>query len=70
MWAALSKAATKDLQEKQFTALPQQEARSILQGRKLGVARLRLLPKRSGELAGQLAPRQLLRCCVMHRLWR
>ncbi|KAL4860163.1 Telomerase reverse transcriptase [Chlorella vulgaris] len=48
VWAALSRVATKELQEKQFTALPQEEARSILQERKLGVARLRLLPKRTG----------------------
>ena len=48
VWAALARTAAEDLRQRQFTALPAAEARAILQGRKLGVARLRLLPKRSG----------------------
>lgn len=52
MWAALARAATEELQQQQFTALSDREALAVLQGRKLGVARLRLLPKRAGEAGG------------------
>lgn len=51
VWAALARAAAEELQQRQFTPLPSREALGILQGRKLGVARLRLLPKRTGECA-------------------
>ena len=52
MWAALAAGAVAALQEGQFTRLSQREARAVLEGRRLGVARLRLLPKRAGEARG------------------
>ena len=48
MWAALARISTEELQQRQFAALSDRDAQTLLQGRKLGVARLRLLPKRSG----------------------
>ena len=48
VWAALAAEAVGALQGGQFTALSQREARAVLEGRRLGVARLRLLPKRTG----------------------
>ena len=48
MWAALARVSTDELQQRQFVALSDREAQALLQGRKLGVARLRLLPKRTG----------------------
>jgi hypothetical protein len=48
VWAALARVSTEELQQRQFVALSDREAQTLLQGRRLGVARLRLLPKRSG----------------------
>ncbi|KAL4423217.1 hypothetical protein ABPG77_000009 [Micractinium sp. CCAP 211/92] len=51
VWAALARGATNELAQQQFAALSDGEALGILQGRRLGVARLRLLPKRTGMRA-------------------
>ncbi len=48
MWARLAQAAVRELEGSQFEPVPRQQAQAILQGRKLGVAKLRLLPKRTG----------------------
>jgi hypothetical protein len=48
VWAALAREATEELRQQQYAALPPRQALETLQGRRLGVARLRLLPKRSG----------------------
>ncbi|PSC73504.1 telomerase reverse transcriptase [Micractinium conductrix] len=51
VWAALARDATEELQQRQFAPLAARQAQAILQARKLGVARLRLLPKRAGMRA-------------------
>ena len=56
MWGQLAREAVAGLQEGQFTALTGGEAREVLEGRKLGVARLRLLPKRAGGPGGPCSP--------------
>jgi hypothetical protein len=48
VWAALAAAATSELQAQRFDPLTPPAARSLLEGGPLGVARLRLLPKRLG----------------------
>lgn len=48
MWARLACETVRELEQAQFTAVGRQEAQALLQGRKLGVARTRLLPKRTG----------------------
>ncbi len=49
MWARLAHAAVRELEGSQFEAVPRQQAQAVLQSRKLGVAKLRLLPKRTGK---------------------
>ncbi|GAB4814869.1 hypothetical protein N2152v2_001915 [Parachlorella kessleri] len=48
VWARLAHAAVRELEGSQFEAVPRQQAQAVLQSRKLGVAKLRLLPKRTG----------------------
>lgn len=60
MWARLAEAAVRELESTQFEPLGRQRALAILRGRKLGVAKLRLLPKRTGEWAGSRRSSALL----------
>ena len=50
VWHRLASAAVQGLSATQFAPLPMDKARRILEARSLGVAGLRLLPKRVGEL--------------------
>lgn len=64
MWVRLAEAAVRQLEATQFEAVGLRRAQAILQGRKLGVARLRLLPKRTGAAVAGLLGR---RCHAMQR---
>lgn len=50
MWLELQREGLARVRDALFAPLSVQEARSILQRRQLGVASLRLLPKRTGML--------------------
>jgi len=52
VWRKLAEGAVSGLKVDQFAPIPQHRAKEILKSRKLGVARLRLLPKRKGEEFG------------------
>ena len=50
MWLELQRQAHVKLRSEVYSPLPAAEACSILQSRRLGIASLRLLPKKSGAL--------------------
>ena len=50
MWLELQRQALLKLRSEVYRPLPAVKARSILQSRRLGIASLRLLPKKSGAL--------------------
>ncbi len=49
VWAKLKNAAYEGLTGKMYTPLPATAAQACLQSRSLGVAKLRLLPKKTGQ---------------------
>ena len=53
MWLELQRQAHAKLRADVYSPMSAAEAQSILQSRKLGIASLRLLPKKSGNHAAQ-----------------